>query len=225
MDTQYKFAVVLSGCGVYDGAEIHEAVLTLLAIDKAGCTYQCFAPDIDQYHVKNHVTGKETGETRNVLVESARIGRGKVKPLTCFKASEFDVLIFPGGFGVAKNLSTLAFDGPNCKVNKDVERAVLEMNKAGKPIGALCIAPALMARIFLGATLTIGNDKGTIDTINKMGGIHQIKSHGEISIDTKYKLVTTPCYMLEATIGQIAEGATNVVQALIRLLKYTDETK
>ena len=162
-----KFAVVLSGSGVYDGAEIHEATLTMLAIDKCGSSYQCFAPDINQHHVINHITGDEMDETRNVLVESARIARGNIKPLSEFKAIDFDALVLPGGFGVAKNLSTLAFDGANCSVNTDVERVVVETAKANKPIGALCIAPAVIVKILQGAKVTIGTDEGTISAITK----------------------------------------------------------
>jgi len=217
METRKKFAVVLAGCGVYDGAEIHEATLTLLAIDKAGYSYQCFAPNIPQHHVMNHLTGKEVVECLDVLVEAARIARGKIKPLSEFLAEDFDILIFPGGFGVAKNLCTLAFDGPDCTVNRDVELAIIHMHKAGKPIGALCIAPALLARVIEGATVTIGNDEGTVISIEKMGGIHQEKNHGEVTIDRKNKLVTTPCYMLNATISQIELGANQVVKTLLSL--------
>jgi enhancing lycopene biosynthesis protein 2 len=212
-----KFAVVLSGSGVYDGAEIHEATLSLLAIDKKGAHYQCFAPDINQHHVINHITGEEMPETRNVLVESARIARGNIKPLSEFKASDFDVLLFPGGFGVAKNLSTLAFKGSDCSVNKDVERAVVEMVEAKKPIGALCIAPAVIAQILKGALVTIGNEEGTIKVIEDMGSKHEMKTYGEVTIDEKYKLVTTPCYMLDSTISQIADGVEKVVEALIAI--------
>ncbi len=217
MSKNKKFAVVLSGSGVYDGAEIHEATLTLLAIDRAGCQYQCFAPDINQYHVINHLTGDEMNETRNVLVESARIARGNVIPLSEFKAADFDALVFPGGFGAAKNLSDLAFKGADCSVNSDVEKATIDMVKNKKPIGALCIAPAVIARILKGATVTIGNDKGTIDAIENMGGEHLVKTHGEVTIDKKYKLITTPCYMLDATISQIAEGAENVIKTIVEM--------
>ena len=210
-----KFAVVLSGSGVYDGAEIHETTLLMLAIDKNGGTYQCFAPDIDQHHVINHLTGNEMNETRNVLVESARIARGKIKSLTEFKAAHFDALVFPGGSGAAKNLSTFAFKGANCSVNPDVEHAVIEMVEAKKPIGALCIAPAVIARILKGATITIGNDEQTAKAIVAMGSKHQIKTHGEVTIDPSFKLVTTPCYMLDASISQIAEGAENVVKTIM----------
>jgi enhancing lycopene biosynthesis protein 2 len=212
-----KFAVVLSGSGVYDGAEIHEATLTMYAIDKNGSSYQCFAPDINQYHVINHLTGEEAGETRNILVESARIARGNIKPLSEFNATDFDAIIFPGGFGAAKNLSTFAFDGANCKVESTVEKAVIDMVKAAKPIGALCIAPAVIARILDGAVVTIGNDKDTAKAIEDMGAKHQTRTHGEITVDEKYKIVTTPCYMLNATISQIAEGAENVVKTIIEM--------
>jgi enhancing lycopene biosynthesis protein 2 len=218
MKTNKKFAVVLAGCGVYDGAEIHEATLSLLAIDKAGCTYQCFAPDIEQHHVINHISGQEMPEKRNVLIEAARIARGNIKALTEYKAEDFDALVFPGGFGVAKNLSNLAFKGSDCTVNNEVETAVLKTYKLNKPIGALCIAPAVMTRILEGATVTVGNDTETIGTIEKMGGQHQIKNHGQVSIDKKYKLITTPCYMLNATISQIETGAKSVIDSILEML-------
>lgn len=210
-----KFAVVLAGCGVFDGAEIHEATLTLLAIAQQGASYEIFAPDVEQYHVVNHLTHQATGEKRNVLVESARIARGKIKPLSQFRASDFDVLIFPGGFGVAKNLSTVAFDGANAKVNPDVEKAVRTMHSAGKPIAALCIAPAVIARILGDVEVTIGDDPGTITAIEKMGGKHIKTTHGEVVIDKRNKIFTTPCYMLDATIVQIWEGANNIVHEVL----------
>ena len=213
-----KFAVVLSGCGVFDGAEIHEATLTLLAIAQQGASYEIFAPDINQHHVINHYTHQEMPEKRNILVESARIARGKIKPLSQFRSPDFDAIIFPGGFGAAKNLSTVAFDGPNARVNADVEAAVIAMHKAGKPIGALCIAPAVIARILGNVEVTIGNDPGTVAVIEKMGGKHIKATHGEVVVDKKNKVFTTPCYMLDATIVQIYEGATNVVREMIKTL-------
>ena len=211
-----KFAVVLSGCGVFDGAEIHEATLTLLAIAQQGASYEIFAPDIDQYHVINHLTHKEMAEKRNVLVESARIARGKISPLSRFDARNFDAIIFPGGFGAAKNLSTVAFDGPNAKVNSDVTVAVRTMHKAGKPIGALCIAPAVIARILGHVEVTIGNDPGTAGAIEQMGGKHIRATHGEVVVDKANKVFTTPCYMLDATIVQIYEGASNIVREVLK---------
>lgn len=211
-----KFAVVLSGCGVFDGAEIHEATLTLLAIAQQGASYEIFAPDVDQYHVINHLTHQPVNEKRNVLVESARIARGKIKPLSQFNPAHFDALIFPGGFGAAKNLSTIAFDGPNAKVNPDVEKAVKGMHAAGKPIGALCISPALITRILGNVEVTIGNDPGTAATIEKMGGKHVTTTHGEVTVDRKNKIFTTPCYMLDANIVQIYEGASNIIREVLR---------
>lgn len=209
-----KVAVVLSGNGVFDGSEIHEATLTLYAIVKNGGIYEIFAPDIDQHHVINHITGEPMPEKRNVLVESARIARGKIKNLTDFKAADFDALIFPGGFGVAKNLCTYAFDGLNCKVNKDVEKAIVSMHSAKKPIGALCISPVLLAKVLGAINITIGMDKNTAGDIKNLGAMHTETNHGEIVIDKKNKIVTTPCYMLNATIAQIGDGANNLVKAV-----------
>ena len=213
-----KIAVVLSGCGVYDGAEIHEATLTLYAIARNGASYEIFAPDMDQHHVINHINGEEMNESRNVLVESARIARGDIKALSEFSGKDFDAMIFPGGFGAAKNLSTFAFEGPDCSVNADVEKAIRDMISLGKPIGALCISPVIFAKMLGEVKVTIGQDKGTAEAVEKMGATHVSSSHGEIVIDQGYKLVTTPCYMLDANIAQIGEGAENVVKAVLDLV-------
>jgi enhancing lycopene biosynthesis protein 2 len=219
MRTKPKFAVVLSGCGVYDGSEIHEAVLTLLAIDRQGGSYQCFAPDMAQMHVVNHRTGEATGETRNVLVEAARIARGAILDLAEFDPADFDALIFPGGFGAAKNLCSFAVEGPDCSVEPSVEKAVKAQVAAKKPLGALCIAPALMAKVIgQGAQVTIGNDDGIGQAIGAMGGQAKVAGHGQVVVDERFKLATSPCYMLDATIGQIAEGAENTVKTLIGLI-------
>ncbi len=212
-----KIAVVLSGNGVFDGAEIHEATLTLYSIAKHNATYEIFAPNIDQHHVINHITGDEMQEKRNVLIESARIARGKIADLATFKPKDFDALIFPGGFGVAKNLCTFAFDGVDCQVNKDVEKAIRGMVEQKKPVGALCIAPVLFAKILGETDLTIGQDKATADAVKAMGANHKETTHGEVIIDEKYKLVTTPCYMLDASIAQIGDGANNLVKAIIEM--------
>src|SRR5690606_28393538 len=151
-----KIAVVLSGCGVYDGSEIHEATLTMLAIARHGAEYECFAPDVDQAHVINHITGQEMTEQRNVLIESARIARGKIRSLDEYRAEEFDAIVFPGGFGAAKNLCTFAFDGADCRIHSDVETSVRETVEAGKPVGALCIAPAVITKILGNVKVTIG---------------------------------------------------------------------
>jgi len=162
-----KFAVVLAGNGVFDGSEIHAATLTLYSIMKQGASYEIFAPDIPQYHVINHITGEEMDEKRNVLVESARIARGAIRDLNEYKPADFDGIIFPGGFGVAKNLSTVAFHGADAQVNEEVVRAVVETNECGKPIGALCIAPAMMAKIFDEATVSPGS--GRNDMVQWLG--------------------------------------------------------
>jgi len=214
-----KFAVILSGCGVFDGSEIHEATLGLLAIAKEGHTYEAFAPDIRQHHVINHLTGKEMEETRNVLVESARIARGKITDLKKFDPENFDGLLLPGGFGAAKNLSSWAFDGADASILPEVETAIRGMISLEKPVGALCITPVLMARILGDVKLTIGNDQGTIRAMESLGASHVIATHGEVVVDPRHRVVSTPAYMLDATIDQIAEGAENVVKAMTDLMK------
>ena len=217
MKTPKKFAVILAGCGHRDGAEITESVMTLYAIARSGSTCEIFAPDINQYHVINHLTGEPEPETRNVLVESARIARGKIRPLKEFKASEFDILMFAGGFGVAKNLCTYAFDGADCKVNPEVEKAVKEMHVSGKPIGALCISPVILAKVLGDVTVTLGQDPSAIGNVVKMGAKHEPTNPQDIVIDKRNKVVTNPCYMLDSSIVDIAEGAMNTVNALLEL--------
>lgn len=216
-DKKKKVGVVLSGCGFKDGAEIQESVLTLLAIEKNGAEYSCFAPDIPQHHVTDHLTGETSDESRNVLVESARIARGKISPLTDFNASDFDALIFPGGFGAATNLSTFAFEGADSTVNEEAASAVRGMVEQKKPIGALCIAPAIMAKLLDGAELTIGDDKETAEALEKMGAKHKNAGFSDIVVDEKYKLVTTPCYMLDSKVSYIAAGADNLVKAVLAM--------
>lgn len=213
-----RIAVILSGCGNKDGAEIHESVMTFWAIHKHGADYQCFAPDIPQHHVLNFITGAEMPEQRNVLVESARIARGKILDLAGFQPDDYDALVIPGGLGVAKNLSTFAFEGAECQVNPDVAWAIKEMAFLGKPIGALCIAPAIVARVLGEVEVTVGQDPATIQAIQQMGASHRKTTHGEIIIDRQRKIVTTPCYMLDARVDQIAAGADNLVTALIDLI-------
>jgi enhancing lycopene biosynthesis protein 2 len=213
-----SIAVILSGCGNQDGAEIHEATLTLWAIHKNGAEYQCYAPDIPQHHVLNHLTGKEMNEQRNVLIESARIARGKVLDLADFQASAHDALVIPGGLGAAKNLSTYAFDGPDCTVNEDVEKAILAMAGQKMPIGALCIAPAILAKVLDRVEVTIGQDPTTASNIETMGARHTTTMQGEITVDTEHKVVTTPCYMLNSRVDQIGEGADRLVQEVLKLI-------
>lgn len=218
-DSKPNIAVVLSGCGVYDGAEIHESTLTLLALDRQGVNYQCFAPDIDQAHIINHLNGEEMEGKRNVLTEAARIARGAIKDLKEYNAADFDAIILPGGFGAAKNLSSFAFQGPDCTVNEDVASAIKSTNDAGKPMSALCIAPTIMAKIFDGAEVTIGQDEGTAGAIETMGGKHTQTTHGGIVVDDALRLVTSPCYMLDATISQIADGTENAVRSLLDMVE------
>ncbi|MBN2680952.1 MAG: isoprenoid biosynthesis glyoxalase ElbB [Bacteroidales bacterium] len=213
-----QIAVILSGCGVYDGSEIHEATLSLYAISKLGAEYQIFAPDIDQHHVINHITGEEMAEKRNVLVESARIARGNIKSLDKLNQNDFDAIIFPGGFGVAKNLCNFAFKGTDCQVDSSIENLIKSFHSAGKPIGALCISPVLIARVLHGVEVTIGEDAGTAKAIETFGAKHNKTKHGEVTVDKKNKIVTNPCYMLNSTIAQIGEGAENVVKAILELV-------
>lgn len=214
-----KFAVVLSGCGVYDGAEIHEATLTMLSILEEGGIYQCFAPDIPQHHVINHITGQEMDESRNVLVESARIARGDIKKLCKFRADDYDALIIPGGFGVAKNLSSVAFDGSNATIHKEMEYVIKQMLEQHKPIGALCIAPAIVAKVIQGVQVTIGNDVATIQAIEKMGSKHIVTHHGQVVHDKKNNVFTTPCYMLDANLVDIRNDASSVVKEMMLSMK------
>lgn len=213
-----KIAIVLSGCGVFDGTEIHEATMSMLAVDQQGAQYELFAPDINQHHVINHLTGKPGEEIRNVLVESARIARGKIRNLKDFNPAEFDALLFPGGSGAVKNLSNYAFKGIEMSVNPAVEKAIKSMHAAGKPIGALCIAPVLLAKVIGGCNVTIGNDKDTAAHIEKMSAHHSSTNATGIVIDEKNKLVTTPCYMLGTRISEIYEGAAKVVTELLKMM-------
>ena len=211
-------AVVLSGCGVHDGAEIHESVLTLLRLNQRGAHVQCFAPDIPQMHVINHLTGEEMPETRNVLVESARIARGEVKNLADADVDAFDALILPGGFGAAKNLSNFATQGAGCTVNAQLLALAEAFAEAGKPVGLICISPALAAKIYgPGVTCTIGTDEETARAIDKMGGTHEACAVSDIVEDTARKLVSTPAYMSAKSIGEAAEGINKLVDRVLEL--------
>lgn len=214
-----KIAVILSGCGVYDGSEIHEATMTMLVIEQAGASYELFAPDINQAHVINHLNGEVMEEKRNVLIESARIARGEIKDLKTFSAANFDAIIFPGGFGVAKNLCSYAFDGADFTVDEEVQRVILEMRAANKPIGALCISPVLMAKVLQGSLVTIGTDKQTAAHITEIGSKHSITNiHSDFVVDESNKLVTSPCYMLNGKISDIYTGAKYAVEAVLKLI-------
>lgn len=216
-----KYAIVLSGCGVYDGAEIHEAIMTMLAVESNGCQYELFAPNINQYHVINHLTGEVMDESRNVLIESARIARGNIRALSEYNAAEFDGIIFPGGFGVAKNLCSYAIDGTEMRIDKIVIGAVRETHKLGKPIGALCISPVMIAAIIPGAEVTLGSDTKFNDELITLGGKHTTTTNRQVVVDTKNRIVTTPCYMNSATLTDIKEGAYLLVKRLVELANQT----
>ncbi len=212
------FAIVLSGCGVYDGAEIHEATMAMLAVRKKGHQYQIFAPNMWQYHVVNHLTGEEMPEKRNVLVESARIARGNIKDLKDFDAAQFDALIFAGGFGVAKNLCDFAVKGENYQVSDSVAKVIKDMYAAGKPIGAMCVSPILLAGVLDGVKITLGDPCDSSRAAEKHGAKHQVATLEEVVVDQQNKLATTPCYMLDADIAQISEGADHLVDELLKLM-------
>lgn len=212
-----KVAVILSGSGVYDGSEIYESVLTLLQLTEQGAAYQCMAPNIDQLHVINHLTGEVAeGETRNVLVEAARVARGDIIDLATANPDDYDALIIPGGFGAAKNLSDFAINGSNCHVNSGVVTFTQAIHQAGKPVGLICIAPAMSPLLFGSSVkFTLGNDKETADTAEAMGGTHINCPVDDIVVDEQLKVVTTPAYMLA---GSIAEAASGIKKLVTRVL-------
>ncbi|MFH1858584.1 MAG: isoprenoid biosynthesis glyoxalase ElbB [Candidatus Omnitrophota bacterium] len=215
-----KIGVLLSGCGFMDGTEIHEAVLTLLAIDRAGEEAVCIAPHCDQREVANHLTNQTTQEKRNILVESARIARGKIRDVKTVRSGELDALIFPGGYGAAKNLSDFASKGKDASVHPDVAHLVSNMVNAGKPIGAICIAPALVAAVLKGKRkvhLTIGTDETTAEQLKAMGADHKNCTAREIIVDRENNIVTTPAYMLASRISEAAEGIEKLVKAVVEL--------
>lgn len=216
-----RVAVILSGCGVYDGAEIHESVLTLLALDRAGASYQCFAPDVDHAHVIDHRDGSEMPEKRNVLREAARIARGKIRPLSEAKPGDFDAVVLPGGFGAAKNLCSFAFDGENMEVLPELADFLRASQRAGLALGFACISPAIAAKLFggQGLSFTIGNDAGTAKTLSQWGGSHQEREVTDIVVDESLRIATTPAYMYDARIADVAAGIEKWVQAVLRLAK------
>lgn len=214
-----KIGVLLSGCGVFDGSEIHEAVLTLLALDRAGAEIVCMAPDIEQFHVVNHLTQEVTEEKRNVLVESARIARGLIKDLAEVKGEDIDGLVMPGGFGAAKNLSDFAVKGKEATVHPAVTDLLKNMLDSGKPVGAICISPAVVAGALgdHGPEVTIGSDEGTALAIEGLGGRHRVCTVDMIHHDEKNKIVSTPAYMLGSNIADVSKGIEKLVQKILEL--------
>lgn len=213
-----KVAVILSGCGVMDGGEIHESVLTLLSLSKHGATYQCMAPDIPQRRVVNHVSKMEEKETRNVLIEAARIARGEIIDIKNARAEDYVAVILPGGSGAALNLSDFAVQGADCTVQKDVVQFVKAMASMRKPMGFICIAPALIAKILgPGIKMTIGNDATTAEKMKAMGNVHVECTVAMCVVDEAHKVVSTPAYMLGKTISDVATGIDNLVQKVLEL--------
>jgi enhancing lycopene biosynthesis protein 2 len=215
-----KVAVILSGCGVYDGSEIHESVLVLLALDRANAQIVCAAPDIPQHHVTNHLNQQPvSSETRNVLVESARIARGHITSLSQLKTADIDAVIVPGGLGAVTNLSTFALQGEKFGVNQEVARVLQEVHKQGKPIGFVCIAPAICARLFGSEKVefTIGNDQGTAAKLQTSGARHVACTVHNVVIDNRLKIVSTPAYMLAKRITEAEAGINKLVQAVLEM--------
>mgnify|MGYP005838655987 CR=1 FL=1 len=216
-----RVGVVLSGCGVFDGSEIHEAVAILIALDKRGAKIICMAPDILQAATISHLTRQPDKQARRVLEESARIARGKIRDIATVKADELDALVFPGGFGAAKNLCTFAADGPACKVNPHVQRLMLEMHKARKPIGLACIAPVIAARVLGEAgvkpAVTIGTDPGTAGAVRTMKAEHRDTGPTDICVDEANRLVTTPCYMNDVGPWTVFQGADKMVEKVLAM--------
>lgn len=214
-----NIAIILSGCGVYDGSEIHEAVLTLLAIEQAGAKYRCFAPNINQHHVINHVSGEVMqDEQRNVLVESARIARGDVEDLSEFYIDEFDALIVPGGFGAAKNLSDFAINGEDISINEQVLSVCQAFAKANKPAGYMCIAPVMIPLIYgEGAQGTIGQDIAIAASLTNIGLAHKACAVDDIVVDEARQLVSTPAYMLATSLEEAASGINKLVAKVLKM--------
>ena len=216
-----KVALILSGCGVYDGSEIHEACAALLALKRLGAEVVACAPTGPQMHVINHLKGEpDAVPDRDMLEESARLVRGEIIPLDKIDPLTVDAVLLPGGFGAAKNLCNFAVEGANCTVHPQVESFLREAHTVGKPIGAMCIAPVILARIFgkeLGPRLTIGNDPTTAAAVQDMGAVHVDCAASESVVDEANKMVTTPAYMLAQDIQVVFDGALGFTEKLLEL--------
>lgn len=210
--------VILSGCGAYDGSEIHEAVAVLLSLDRRGVEITCLAPDGELDEV-DHIKSEPTGAKRSILTESARIARGEITALSKVNGGHFDAIILPGGFGAAKNLCSFAVDGAGCTVHPDVERTLVEAHETGTPIGFACIAPAVGARVFgprdKNPTLTIGTDAGTAEGLGELGATHQNTEPDAIVIDEANRIVSTPAYMSATRISQVFDGIDAMVERVL----------
>ncbi|KZN63045.1 isoprenoid biosynthesis protein [Pseudoalteromonas luteoviolacea CPMOR-1] len=214
-----QVAIIFSGCGVFDGAEIHESVLTMLHLEQQNIAYRCFAPNIDQHHVINHITGEEQAESRNVLTEAARIARGDITDLAQLNVDEFAALVIPGGFGVAKNLSDFAFKGAESQVLDSLKSVCQQFNAQNKPITYLCIAPALIGHIHqTGTKATIGNDADTAAAVNALGATHIDCAVTDIVVDEQQKVISTPAYMLASNISEASAGIEKAIARLAQLI-------
>ncbi|MGL5951569.1 MULTISPECIES: isoprenoid biosynthesis glyoxalase ElbB [Providencia] len=213
-----SIAVILSGCGVFDGSEVHETVLTMLALSENNAEVYFFAPNEDQATVINHINGSLKTEKRNQMEESARISRGKIAPLSSADANKLDALIIPGGFGVAKNLCNFAVKGSDCEINKELLSLVQAMYQQKKPLGLMCIAPVMLPKMLnTSVKLTIGDDAETIAQIEKMGGQHVVCSVDDIVVDETHKVVTTPAYMLAQSIAEVNSGISKLVKKVLEM--------
>jgi enhancing lycopene biosynthesis protein 2 len=226
-----KFGILLSGCGVYDGAEIQEAVLAMLAVNEAGHEYQCISVNKNQHHVVNHTNGEEMKETRNMLVESARIARGDVKDIATITPNDIDALIIPGGFGSAKNFSKWAFSGPEGEILPEVKLLIVNLVNVGRPVCALCVSPVLVAKALEGsklhAHLTLGTNEEPSpydipafhSGIESVGAVAEMKGIREIAVDYNLKIVSAPCYMMDTNISEIRKNIKMAVEKTIELCK------
>lgn len=224
-----KFGILLSGCGVYDGAEIHEATMTMLAIQELGHEYQCISIDKEQHHVVNHLNGEEMGESRNMMIEAARIARGNVIEISEISPADIDALVIPGGFGSAKNFSKWAFLGPEGEIDPAVKLLIVNMVNVGKPVCALCVSPVVVAKALEGssiqAKMTLGSDQesspydipGFNGGIEAVGAKAEMKTIREVLVDTENKIVTAPCYMMDANILEIRNNVRQAIEATIAL--------
>ena len=225
-----KIGVLFSGCGVYDGAEIQEAVLAMLEIDRMGAEAVCIGIDAPQHHVVNHLNGEEMTESRNMMVEAARIARGNMIAIQEVVPADLDALVIPGGFGSAKNFTTWAFDGPNASIRPDVKLLLVNLVNIGKPIVALCVSPIVLAKAFEGsaihASMTIGSKHAAspYEIAGFEAGLQQTGAEtadcslGSVHIDQENKLITAPCYMMEARISEIHANIQAAFQALKSML-------
>ncbi len=215
--------VVLAGCGYLDGAEIYESVLTLLALDRAGIPVQCLAPDVPQLHVVNHMTGEPTGDSRRVLIEAARLARGNIQPLDDSWVNKLDAVIFPGGFGAAKNYCDYAVKGDDCSINPMVKSFMVKMVEARKPVGVICIAPVVLARALKGKSLhprlTVGAASGASASVDKFGSKHIECPVTDCVVDKENLIVSTPAFMYNTHIADVALGIDKLVNEIIAMLK------